>query len=221
MSIEKSFKQAEVNAMLARARKEWEVERTRLEADHTTVTEAARARVAELESQLSALTGERDAIAAQAAKAEATRAQLTAERDASVALHRGYRAELELMSAFKSARVLTSATKAALKLFLENADIEQDDTGAITAVTYGGERHEGRPRALGDYGDFDGDTVPAASSAAMRFLQQHDYLRSARATAGTGTVPPNSGGRPHIKTDITQQRPEDLVEQGWKESRAQ
>lgn len=215
MPNEKTFTQSEVNAMLARERKA----REKLESDHATVVEAARLRVTELQAQAAALSAERDGATAKASEATGLHAKLSDEHQAYRAMHRRQCAERELVEALTAVRVLPGASATALRLLTESAEIEQDAEGAIVAVKYGGAKHQARERALNDLPvTGSAKQFSAAVSAVQQFLREHDYLLRAFSTGGAGTQRSNIGHPTATpKPDITNQRPEDLVEQGWKE----
>jgi hypothetical protein len=198
---EKKFTQAEFDSALGKRladerKKLLDLERQRDE--HKTVADAARARICELETQVTMLTSERDAVRTQLDAHAVDHAALKTQHAATVGEHRRFRAELAITQALIACRALPSAAPDAAALMMTRAQIEQDDAGAITAITWNGAR------------------FTSAEAAAEAFLKTKPFYASNGGASGGGTRPPNSGGLPIVPRDLTSEDPRALANEGWR-----
>lgn len=177
-----------IAARLAEERKKHKTEVDRLTAELANVNmvnNAARARVAELESFTATLTTERDTARTDLANAEATLHQAAQEA-------REHRTTLHISHALTSARVLPSAAETALETFRRKAEIHHAEDGSLS-VSYAGQ------------------TFETPELAAASFLRAHPFLASNGGASGGGMRPPNAGHAPRPSAQLS---PSAMIEQG-------
>ncbi len=195
---EKKFTQTEVNALVARARKELGKAFEKEIADRDLIIGQARERVQELEGAVETLTGERDTVRTELEGLGAQYAEVEGKHARETAEHRRFRTELSLTQALVAARVLPQATKQAVTFFQQETQCELNAAGEVVAMTYAGKKYE----KLGD--------------AAAAFLKANDHLASGGRPVGGGTRAPNaSGAGPRV--DVLSRDPRQLADEGWKQ----
>jgi hypothetical protein len=205
MSIEneKTFTQEQLNGILAADRKKAEAKVADLQAQvgqFETIKAAAAKRVTELESQVATLTTERDTARTEHANAKAMHdseiATLKSLHAAAVEAHRGFAVSRAVTDALiASGEVFPTATAIAAREFEQLSVVELDDSGALTSITYAGEKH----------------TDPKL--AARAFLKAHPFFAMG-AGGGTGAQRPSAGGFTAAR-DVTKVDPAELASRGW------
>ncbi len=186
----KTFTQADVDSIIGKRVKEATAKFGDYEAMKTQLAELTglKAKLEELETEKTmAGKSAEERAAAEAAKAakriETERAEFTTKLTAAEKRAADFEAKLlkreqtlALSAGLSAAKVLSSASEAAVRLMLEASKIEFDDEGKVASVTYGGVAHK------------------TAAEAAAAFLKDAPYLAAAPVGGGGGTRPPNGGG---------------------------
>lgn len=190
----KMISEAEVQARIDKVLGQRLAEERKKYSDYDAL-KAEAAKKTEIEAELAKLREERETAgksAEEVRKIEADRAAKQLERERNEATtkltaaeqraeaaekrHRELLVSQGLGSALDGSKVLTTAREKAIRLMREDAQVELDDSGKITSVTYGGVAYK----------------TPA--EAASAFLKDNDFLASAGAPKGGGSSPPNAGG---------------------------
>lgn len=187
----KMISQEQVNALLAKERRSFE---TKLKAASELSDKASRAD--ELEAKLAELEEERalagktaaekeraraekatQTMASEKARLEAEKATLAADLEKARSEHRMTLANHSLSVALSSAGVFASASEDALASFVQNSELEFDDSGALTAAT----------------SKLDGLRYDDFKKAAEAFLAKKPHF-AAGSGGGSGTRLPGGGG---------------------------
>jgi hypothetical protein len=187
--MEKTFTQAQVNAIVASASAKLSARIEGLEreiSNHETLKAELVAAAAALTSQVQSLTTERDTTAAAFEAAKAQHAQ-------AVGAVRATTLQLQLSQALVAADAHPAAIPAALRELQAAAQLEADDAGNLTGIMLGGKRHD-----LG--------------AGVRAFLEQNTFFAKGLAGGGGGA---RGHGATEAKPRTDNRSAADMVREGW------